>query len=231
MSQEPKRILVLATEACAGKILLEEIRYRAGEGPARVRIVAPALTSRLQYWASDEDRGYEEADERLARSLQEARALGLSIEGAVGDPDPLQALDDEIRTFEPDEVIAATHPLDSANWLERDLVAQARARYEVPITHLVIDVETGATSVAMPASEPKGHVRERHPWIDTAIVVGMTVLAVVGTLVSLLLYDADAPTPLLITWVLVMDLGVKLALIVVVWAVLLRRPRADRLDI
>lgn len=40
---------------------------------------------------------------------------------------------------------------------------------------------------------------------------------------------ADAPTPLLAAWVLIMDLGVKLDLIGVASALFVRRPRADRL--
>lgn len=65
---------------------------------------------------------------------------------------------------------------------------------------------------------------------DIALLTGAVLLAIVRTLVSFLLYDADAPAPLLAAWVLTMDLGVRLGLIGVAWALFLRRPGADRLD-
>lgn len=226
----PRRILVLATERCVGTDLLDELRAHAQGGPARIRLVAPALTSRLDYWASDESSGREAARKRLAASLEECSALGVEIEGDVGDADPLLAIDDEIRTFDPDEIVVATHPAPSATWLERDLVPQARARYEVPITHLEVNPQTGSGRLVTPPEEPSRHRRESHRKRDLAVLVGVSVLAVIGTLISFTLYELDVATWLLAIWVLVMDLGVKVLLIVILWSLFLRRGRADRLD-
>lgn len=225
----PRRVLVVATERCVGPRLLDELRNHLRE-PTRVRVVAPALMSRLDYWASDEAAGRAAARERLDASLREFATLHVEIEGAIGDADPLLAIDDEVRTFDPDEIVVATHPPERATWLERDLVPQARARYEAPITHLVVEPETRSGAVVPPEKEPRAHRTEGHRVRDVSILVAALVLSVVGTLVSLLLYDIDAPTWLLATWVLVMDLGIKVALIGVLWALFLRRARADRLD-
>ena len=51
------------------------------------------------------------------------RAAGLDARGEIGDADPLQALDDHFRVFEPDEVVISTHPPDRSQWLERRVVA------------------------------------------------------------------------------------------------------------
>ncbi len=225
-----RRVLVVAAERCVGAELIDELRARAGSERTRIRVVAPALMSRLQFWASDETPARDAAAARLEASLAECRAAGVDVEGVVGDGDPLQAIDDEVRLFAPDEIVVATHPEDRENWLEHDLVPQARRRHGVPITHVVVDAATGRDTVVPPSAEPTRAARERHRVRDVVALAGLTLLAVVGTLISLVLYGADVPGPLLVAWVLVMDLGVKLLLIVAVWSLFLRRGRADRLD-
>lgn len=138
----PRRILVIANETCASHGVVDEVRYRAGEG-AEVVVVAPALArSRLEHWlASDSERRQGEAAVRLEESLRAFGAAGLNVRGHLGDADPLQALDDALRVFDPDEVVISTHPPRRSNWLERQVVRRARERYEVPITHVVVDLE------------------------------------------------------------------------------------------
>lgn len=139
---EKRRILVLANETCAGTAVCEEVRYRAGRGEAEVLVVAPVLTeSRLAHWlSSDSDHAREAAQERLATSVAALGSAGLDARGQLGDGDPLQALDDAYRVFQPDEVIVSTHPPTRSNWLERRVVQRARERYDVPITHVVVDL-------------------------------------------------------------------------------------------
>ena len=38
-------------------------------------------------------------------------------------------------------MIISTHPEGRSNWLERGVVQGARDRFEVPITHVVVDLE------------------------------------------------------------------------------------------
>lgn len=139
---EPRRILVIANETCAAHGVVDEVRYRAGEG-GEVLVVAPALArSRLEHWlTSDLESRREIAADRLARSLRAFAEAGLSARGHLGDQDPLQALDDALRVYDPDEVVISTHPHSRSNWLERQVVTRARERYPVPITHVVVDLE------------------------------------------------------------------------------------------
>jgi hypothetical protein len=134
---------VIANETCAGARVVEEVRYRAGGGPAEVLVVAPALArSRLGHWLSADMEGRRaEALRRLDRSVQALRMAGLAAEGEVGDADPLQAIDDAVRTFLPDEIIISTHPPARSSWLERQVVQRARELVDLPITHVVVDVE------------------------------------------------------------------------------------------
>ena len=136
-----KRILVVANETVVGRALREEVVHRVGEGDAEVLVVAPALNTRLRHWTSDEDRARAEAQQRLGASLSALAEQGVEARGQVGDDDPLQAIDDALRTFGADELIISTHPPGRSNWLERDLVSRARERYGCPIAHVVVDLE------------------------------------------------------------------------------------------
>ena len=148
----PRRILVIANETCASSTVVEEVRYRAGPGGAEVLVVAPTLAStRLSHWLdSDSERRREAAEARIESSVAALSAAGLDARGEVGDGDPLQALDDALRTMEPDEVIISTHTPERSTWLERKVVQQARAKYTLPITHVVVDIarERAATDGA-----------------------------------------------------------------------------------
>ena len=46
------------------------------------------------------------------------------------------------REFPADEVVVSTHPPGRSNWLELGVVAEARLRFDVPVTHVVVDMAT-----------------------------------------------------------------------------------------
>ena len=93
----PKRLLVVATVPVDNTLLRDRVREHAGSG-AQVRIVAPASDlSPLQWLATDEDEARDEAAD-IARSAE--RAVGpeaRAVETGVGDPDPVQAIEDALR--------------------------------------------------------------------------------------------------------------------------------------
>jgi hypothetical protein len=135
-----RRILVVANETVAGRALRGEVVRRSGE-QADVLVVCPALNSPLRHWASDEDGARAEAELRLAESLAALAAEGVEARGEVGDADPVQAMDDALRTFGADEIVISTHPPGRSNWLEKEVIERARERYPVPITHVVVDLD------------------------------------------------------------------------------------------
>jgi hypothetical protein len=135
-----RRILVVANETVAGRALRGEVVRRAG-AEADVLVVCPALNSPLRHWASDEDGARAEAERRLAESLGALATEGVEARGEVGDADPVQAMDDALRTFGADEIVISTHPPGRSNWLEKEVIERARERYPVPITHVVVDLE------------------------------------------------------------------------------------------
>jgi hypothetical protein len=135
------RILVVANETVGGPELLDVVRERASAGKTRILVVCPALNSPLRHWASDEDDARAHAQERLDASLGAMRSAGLHAGGEIGDGDPIQAIEDAIRTFRPDELILSTHPVGRSHWLERGVVEKARERFALPLTHVVVDLE------------------------------------------------------------------------------------------
>ena len=142
------QILVVANETVAGRALRGEVVGRAGEG-ADVLVVCPALNSPIRHWASDEDGARRQADLRLAESLAALAAEGVDARGEVGDADPIQAMDDALRTFGADEIVISTHPPGRSNWLEKGVIERARERYPLPLTHVVVDLElAGGRSAA-----------------------------------------------------------------------------------
>ena len=136
-----RRILVVANETVGGHTLRSMILERSLDVREEVLVVTPALNSPLKHWVSDEDDARAAAQERLDTSLQRLAEAGVEARGEVGDGDPLQAMEDALRTFGADEIIISTHPPGRSNWLERGVVDKARERFPVPITHVVVDLE------------------------------------------------------------------------------------------
>jgi len=136
-----RRILVIANETVGGNTLRSAILERSRDAREEVLVVTPALNSPIRHWTSDEDGARADAQERLERSLAQLAAVGVEARGEVGDGDPLQAIEDALRTFGADEIIISTHPEGRSNWLERGVVEHARERFPVPITHVVVDLE------------------------------------------------------------------------------------------
>jgi hypothetical protein len=140
-ADDERRILVIANETVGGHTLRDTIHEKAEGYREEVLVVTPALNSPLKHWASDEDEARAAAQKRLDASLARLREAGIDARGEVGDGEPLQAIEDALRTFGADEIIISTHPEGRSHWLERGVVSGARERFAVPITHVVVDLE------------------------------------------------------------------------------------------
>jgi hypothetical protein len=82
-----------------GEALMSILRTKAEGVREEVLVVAPALNSAVRHWASDEDGARAAAQQRLKRSLAQLEGYGVAARGEVGDGDPLQAIEDALRTF------------------------------------------------------------------------------------------------------------------------------------
>jgi GABA permease len=150
---DERRVLVVANETVGGEELMSVIGELALAGRTEFLVVCPALNSRLKTWTSDEDAARAQAQRRLDASLGRLRSVGVEARGTVGDLDPLVAIEDAVRTFHPDEVVISTHPKGKSHWLERGVVDAVRERFDLPVRHVVVDLESHPGSDE-PAREP-----------------------------------------------------------------------------
>jgi len=135
------RILVIANETMVGRELRAEL-LRRGEPRPELRVVAPVLPSRAHYVASDIDNDLREARARLDATLTWAHGEGFDAAGRVGgDTSPMTAVEDELRRYPADELVVSTHPPGRSNWLESGLVQRAREELDIPVTHVIVDLE------------------------------------------------------------------------------------------
>jgi hypothetical protein len=134
-----QRLLVIANETIAGKSLHERIRGMVAED-GTVTVVAPALSSKLEYVLSDVDGPREHARERLDKSLELMAQDGIDASGEVGDANPVRAFKDAVAVFHPDAVIVSTHPEGRSHWLENQVVEKIEAATDLPVTHVVVDM-------------------------------------------------------------------------------------------
>ncbi len=122
--EEGHRILVVAV-AEATPAAAQRIADITGS-PSDVRLLVPVPSHRLDRWLSAEDEARREAQARLARSAGALVAAGLPVSGSVGDADPAQALEDELRGYAADEVVLLTAG-------GRDPLAKVEARLGLPL--------------------------------------------------------------------------------------------------
>jgi hypothetical protein len=146
--EDDLRILVVANETVGGGTLREVIAQKSEGYDEEVLVVCPALNSPLKHWVSDEDGARALAKERLDASLALLHEVGVNVRGEIGDGDPLQAIEDALRTFGADEIIISTHPEGRSHWLEKGVVGAARDRFAVPITHVIVDLAAESEELA-----------------------------------------------------------------------------------
>jgi hypothetical protein len=132
----PERILVVANRTCPCRELHEILRERAAAN-ARVVIVAPALNGRLAHAVSDTDGAFTDARARLATAVEHLRDAGIEAEGIIGDSNPLVAIEDVLAQFAADEIVISSWPPGRSNWLEKNLIDNARADFAIPVHHVI----------------------------------------------------------------------------------------------
>lgn len=130
------RIVVIATADDISS-LAHDVRERTEEHDSDVVLICPALNSRFAHWVSDIDAAGRAAQRRVDAGLRALVQAGIDASGAVGDADPLQAIEDALWIHGADELVLATHDDDRLHWLERRVIERARAQFPMPIERLV----------------------------------------------------------------------------------------------
>ncbi|MFI4992686.1 MAG: hypothetical protein ACHQCH_03585 [Solirubrobacterales bacterium] len=121
-SASTSRVLVVAHKTAATQPLLDAVRERAQRGPCVFTLLVPNATHGLHKVVDPEDQAAGEARTVLDRALPLLEdAAGATVQGLVGDPDPLAAVHDAINLHGFDEVIISTLSAKVSRWLKLDL--------------------------------------------------------------------------------------------------------------
>jgi hypothetical protein len=145
-----------AVAATIGGIAKEGARStRAGpDRAAEVVLLAPALNTPVAHWLSDLRRARFRAQRVLTISVATLAAAEVEARGQVGDSDPIQAVEDALRSFPAQEVVFVT---DAARASE---VEEVRRRLDRPVRMLF---EPSAPEVERRAPGASGSGRRSHP--------------------------------------------------------------------
>ncbi len=133
-SSTPARVLVVANRTAATPALRDAVRERAARGPCRFTLLVPHSSSGLHRLVDPEDQGQSEAEATLEFALPLLQdAAGGPVEGIVGDPEPLAAIQDALNIHGFDEIVISTLPTRFSRWLRLDLPHKA-AGLGLPVT-------------------------------------------------------------------------------------------------
>ena len=145
-----RRYLIVANQTLGGDELVELIRRRAASEPSEFFLVVPA-TPVLEMvpgaaaavsvggpavLPSSPAEARALAEKRLGTGLEQLRATGASVEGVVGDANPVRAVETAMRGRNFDEIIVSTLPSRLSRWLRADLPRRLEHRTKLPITHV-----------------------------------------------------------------------------------------------
>src|SRR5215208_394213 len=126
------KLLVLTPEPVDADML----RSTLGEDVegAEVLVVSPATNrSKLAFWVSDPDQAI--AEEETVERLEEQ---GVDAAGDTSESEPAVALQDALATFPADRIVVFSHPEGDRDYREDEGLADAEARFGIPVTHAVI---------------------------------------------------------------------------------------------
>ena len=143
-ASSPARVLVVAHKTAATPALLAAVKERAAKGPATFTLLVPNTAHGLHKVVDAEDQDANEAQHiiELALPLLD-EAAGAHVESLVGDPNPLDAIQDAVNMHGFDEIIISTLPKTVSRWLKLDLPSKVSG-LGLPVTTVTAKERAGA---------------------------------------------------------------------------------------
>lgn len=152
-----RKYLVVANQTLQGAGLREEVSKRIGAGPSSFYVLVPntraahylsvpaaggvlPMPSVVDYDApTSDEQASSQAQRRLERILADIAALGVQVDGGLGDPNPLEAISALLEKQPFDEIIVATLPRRVSRWLRADVPSKAERRFGLPVTTIITE--------------------------------------------------------------------------------------------
>jgi hypothetical protein len=150
-----RRYLVVANQTLQAPQLREELRQRISVGPCSFFVIVPATSAArydpvaaggvlpqpgLWWWAArpvTDEEAAAQARERLDRMLADLVSMGVSAQGDIGSPSPVEAVAKACASRQFDEIIVTTLPARVSRWLRADLPHQLERRFRLPVTTII----------------------------------------------------------------------------------------------
>jgi hypothetical protein len=137
-----RSFLVVANVTATSDELIGALRERAEREPASFTMIIPAAGGR------------DAAEQKLAEALDGLRESGLTVEGSVGNADPILAVTDVWDPKQYDEIIVSTLPMRFSKWLHAGLPERIGKLTDAPVTHIVSQPPKPEPEVAPPPAHP-----------------------------------------------------------------------------
>ena len=145
-STSPTRVLVVAHRTAATPALIDTVRNRAARSPTTFTLLVPNTAHGLHRVMDPEDQEESEAQTVLDLALPLLEeAAGGHVEGLIGDPEPLNAIQDAVNLHGFDEIIISTLPTRVSRWLKLDLPSKVEG-LGLPVTTVTAKDRAVATA-------------------------------------------------------------------------------------
>jgi uncharacterized membrane-anchored protein len=149
-TETPADVLVVAHRTAATPALLDAIKARAAQSPARFYLLVPNPAEHAELTAAERRQKHIEGEHVLALALPLIdEAAGGAAEGSVSPRhDPMDAIEETLQGGNFHEIILSTLPRSVSRWLHTDLPHRV-SHLGLPVTTVVAKER----SVAEPAAE------------------------------------------------------------------------------
>lgn len=167
----PRRVLIVAAAEVTGPEIRDAVAERLRDA-REVRVVAPALTKTVvQRAMGDVDAAIADAQGRVDRAVDELGNTGVVTTGSVGDSDLRMAIQDELQTFDADEIVIVAHK-DDPPAREHEEISEAEKSFEPPIVELFVAGGDGGDDGGAPRLADVERVAAGKPDADPGEVEG-----------------------------------------------------------
>jgi len=138
-----RRVLVVTNETLAEANEIPEPIRPFLDAAEDIYVIAPTLTTWLEWVATDVDGARVSADERLRTVFDHMRAGGLRPHGAVGAEDQVLAIADALADFDADLIVLRLHAPGGGdeNWHEHRIAERVRSHFDLPTVVFFFDSE------------------------------------------------------------------------------------------
>jgi hypothetical protein len=135
----PMKLLVITAEPISAQHVRNALHRAPDLTGVEVMLVAPALhDSPLKFWLSDADEAIARAERVRRESVRRLEAEGVDADSDTGESDPLDAIEDALRTFDADRIVLFSHPPGEQRYREDIDPGYVAERFGLPVDQAVL---------------------------------------------------------------------------------------------